>query len=152
MAMMASNGFYGGYAQSHSGVSVAVLAGEGTGMERDYDYSSAVFFDDLEAAAALGRRAGERAVRRLDPRKVATEKVPVVFDPRISGSIISHVLGAINGSSIARGTSFLKDKMGEQIFAAGIDITEDPHRARDLRSMPFDGEGLPTRRRALIEN
>jgi PmbA protein len=152
MAMMASNGFYGGYAQSHSGVSVAVLAGEGTGMERDYDYSSAVFFEDLEAAAVLGKHAGERAVRRLNPRKVATEKVPVVLDTRVSSSIIGHVLGAINGGSIARGTSFLKDKMGEQIFAAGIDIVEDPHRARGLRSMPFDGEGLPTHRRHLIEN
>jgi PmbA protein len=121
-------------------------------MERDYDYSSAVFFSDLESAAALGRRAGERAVKRLNPRKVATEKVPIVLDTRVSGSIIGHVLGAINGGSIARGTSFLKDKMGEQIFSAGIDIIEDPHRARGLRSMPFDGEGLPTQRRALIEN
>src|SRR4051812_49092387 len=89
MAMLASNGFYGGYAQSHSGLSVAVLAGEGTGMERDYDYSSVVFFDDLESAAELGRRAGERAVRRLNPRKVATEKVPIVLDPRVSSSIIA---------------------------------------------------------------
>jgi PmbA protein len=151
MAMLASNGFYGGYAQSHSGVSVAVLAGEGTGMERDYDYSSAVFFGDLASAAALGKSAGERAVRRLNPRKVATEKVPIVLDPRISGSMISHVLGAINGGSIARGTSFLKDKLGEQIFAPEIDIVEDPHRARGLRSMPFDGEGLPTQRRLLVE-
>jgi len=152
MAMLASNGFYGGYAQSHSGVSVAVLAGEGTSMERDYDYSSAVFFGDLESAAVLGKNAGERAVRRLNPRKVATEKVPIVLDTRVSSSIIAHMLGAINGSSIARGTSFLKDKMGEQIFAAGIDIVEDPHRARGLRSMPFDGEGLPTHRRLLVEN
>ncbi|GAB2177880.1 TldD/PmbA family protein [Dongia sp. agr-C8] len=152
MAMLASNGFYGGYAQSHSGVSVAVLAGEGTGMERDYDYSSAVFFDDLEDAAVLGRRAGERAVKRLNPRKVATAKLPVVLDPRVSSSIIGHLLGAINGGAIARGTSFLKEKMGEQIFAAGIDIIEDPHRARGLRSMPFDGEGLPTQRRLLVEN
>jgi len=151
MAMLASNGFYGGYAQSHSGVSVAVLAGEGTGMERDYDYSSAVFFGDLASAAALGKSAGERAVRRLNPRKVATEKVPIVLDPRVSGSMISHVLGAINGGSIARGTSFLKDKLGEQIFAPEIDIVEDPHRARGLRSMPFDGEGLPTQRRLLVE-
>ena len=151
MAMLASNGFYGGYAQSHSGVSVAVLAGEGTGMERDYDYSSAVFFGDLASAAALGKSAGERAVRRLNPRKVATEKVPIVLDPRVSGSMISHVLGAINGGSIARGTSFLKDKLGEQIFAPEIDILEDPHRARGLRSMPFDGEGLPTQRRLLVE-
>ena len=152
MAMLASNGFYGGYAQTHSGVSVAVLAGEGTGMERDYDYSSAVFFSDLMSAAALGKNAGERAVRRLNPKKVATEKVPVVLDPRVSNSIIGHLLGGINGGSIARGTSFLKDKMGEQVFAAGIEIIENPHQARGLRSLPFDGEGLPTQRRALIAN
>jgi PmbA protein len=151
MALLASNGFYGGYAQTHSGLSVAVLAGEGTAMERDYDYSSTVFFSDLESGAVLGKNAGERAVRRLNPRKVATEKVPVVLDPRVSSSMISHLLGAINGGSIARGTSFLKDRMGEQIFAPEIDIVEDPHRARGLRSTPFDGEGLPTQRRALIE-
>ncbi len=100
----------------------------------------------------LGRNAGERAVKRLNPRKVSTEKVPMVFDPRVSGSIIGHLLGAINGASIARGTSFLKDKMGEQIFAPGIDIVEDPHRPRGLRSMPFDGEGLATRRQPIIED
>jgi PmbA protein len=152
VAMLASNGFYGGYAQSHSGLSVSVLAGEGTGMETDYDYSSTVYFSDLADPVKLGRNAGERAVKRLNPRKVATEKVPMVFDPRVSSSIIGHLLGAINGASIARGTSFLKDKMGEQIFAPGIDIVEDPHRPRGLRSMPFDGEGLATRRQAIIED
>jgi PmbA protein len=152
IAMLASNGFYGGYAQSQSGLSVSVLAGEGTSMETDYDYSSTVYFADLTDPVKLGRNAGERAVKRLNPRKVATEKVPIVFDPRVSGSIVGHLLGAINGSSIARGTSFLKDKMGERIFAAGIDIVEDPHRARGLRSMPFDGEGLATRRHLLVED
>ena len=151
-AMLASNGFYGGYGVSHSGISVSVLAGEGTGMETDYDYSSAVYFSDLTDPVTLGRNAGERAVRRLNPRKVATEKVPIVFDPRASNSIVGHLLGAINGSSIARGTSFLKDKMGQQIFAAEIDIVEDPHRPRGLRSMPFDGEGVATRRQSIIEN
>ena len=152
VAMLASNGFYGRYAQTHSGVSVSVVAGTGTGMERDYDYSTAVYFADLEKADALGRAAGERAVKRLNPRKVATEKVPVVFDPRVSNSMVGHLLGAINGSSIARGTSFLKDRMGEQIFAPGIAIVEDPLRPRGLRSTPFDGEGLATRRHALVED
>ena len=152
IAMLTSTGFFGGYGQSHSGLSVAVLAGEGTGMERDYDYSSAVYFADLESAAKLGKNAGERAVRRLNPRKVATEKVPILFDPRVSSSMIGHLLGAINGSSIARGTSFLKTRMNEQVFAAGIEIVEDPHRARGLRSRPFDGEGLATGRRALVED
>jgi PmbA protein len=151
-AMLASNGFYGGYAVTHSGLSVAVLAGEGTAMESDYDYSSAVYFSDLTDPVTIGRNAGERAVRRLNPRKVQTEKVPVVLDPRVSNSMVGHLLSAINGSSIARGTSFLKDKMGQQIYAAGIDIVEDPHRPRGLRSMPFDGEGLATRRQALVED
>jgi PmbA protein len=151
-AMLASNGFYGGYATTHSGLSVSVVAGEGTAMETDYDYSSAVYFSDLTDPVQLGRNAGERAVRRLNPRKVQTEKVPIVFDPRVSSSMVGHLLGAINGASIARGTSFLKEKMGEQVFAAGIDIVEDPHRPRGLRSMPFDGEGLATRRQPLIEN
>ncbi|HVT51130.1 MAG TPA: TldD/PmbA family protein, partial [Dongiaceae bacterium] len=151
-AMLASNGFYGGYATTHSGLSVSVVAGEGTAMETDYDYSSAVYFSDLTDPVQLGRNAGERAVRRLNPRKVQTEKVPIVFDPRVSSSMVGHLLGAINGASVARGTSFLKEKMGEQVFAAGIDIVEDPHRPRGLRSMPFDGEGLATRRQPLIEN
>jgi PmbA protein len=151
-AMMASNGFYGGYARSHSGLSVSVLAGDGTGMERDYDYSSTVYFADLEKAAKLGKSAGEKAVRRLNPKKVPTDKVPIVFDPRVSASIVGHLLGAINGASIARGTSFLKDQLGQQVFADGIEIIEDPHRPRGLASRPFDGEGLPTQRRVLIDN
>jgi PmbA protein len=150
-AMLASNGFYGGYASTQSGLSVAVVAGEGTSMETDYDYSSTVYFADLTDPVKLGRSAGERAVKRLNPRKVQTEKIPIVLVPRVSSSIVGHLLGAINGASIARGTSFLKDKMGQQIFAPGIEIVEDPHRPRGLRSMPFDGEGLATRRRALIE-
>jgi PmbA protein len=150
-ALMTSTGFYGQYAASNSGVSVSVLAGTGTGMERDYDYSSAIYFSDLESAAKLGRNAGERAVRRLNPRKMATEKVPIIYDPRVSASMVGHLLGAINGSSIARGTSFLKTKMGEQIFSPEIEIIEDPHRARGLRSRPFDAEGLPTARRVLVE-
>jgi PmbA protein len=133
-------------------LSVAVVAGEGTGMETDYDYSSTVYFSDLTDPEKLGRNAGERAVRRLNPRKVATEKVPIVFDPRVSSSIVGHLLGAINGASIARGTSFLKEKMGQPIFAPGIDIVEDPHRPRGLRSRPFDGEGFATHRQALVED
>ena len=101
---------------SHSGLSVSVVAGEGTGMQRDYDFTSAVYGSELEDPAAMGRRAGEKAVKRLDPRKVATVKVPVVFDPRVANGLIGHLAGAINGASIARGISFLKDKLGERIF------------------------------------
>jgi PmbA protein len=152
IALAASNGFRNGYEISSSSVSVAVLAGEGTGMERDYDFSSAIYGSELESPAAIGRNAGEKAVRRLNPRKVATAKVPVIFDPRISNSLVGHLAGAINGTSIARGVSFLKDKMGERLFPAGIDIVDDPHRKRGLRSKPFDGEGLANRRQALVED
>jgi len=150
IALAATNGFRQGYAVSHSGLSVSVVAGEGTGMERDYDFSSAVYGSELEDPEAVGRRAGEKAVRRLGPRKVATAKVPVIFDPRIANGLVGHLAGAINGASIARGISFLKDKLGQRVLAAGLDIVEDPHRRRGLRSAPFDGEGLPTTPRKLV--
>jgi PmbA protein len=152
IALAASNGFRGGYAISRWGISVSVLAGEGTGMERDYDFASVVFGENLPDPEALGKSAGERTVRRLNPRKAATAKVPIVFDPRISGGLIGHFVGAINGASIARGTSFLKDKMGEEVFAKGIRIVDDPHRPRGLRSKPFDGEGVANQKRALIDD
>lgn len=147
-----SHGFRGGYATSSFGLSVSVLAGTGTGMERDYDYSSTVYFADLDDPVKLGKAAGDRAVRRLNPKKPKTASLPVVFDPRISNSIVGHLVGAINGAGVARGTSFLKDQMGQDVMAAGIDIVDDPHRARGLRSRPFDGEGLATRREKLVDN
>jgi len=151
VAIAASNGFAGAYSVSRRSLSVSVLAGTGTGMERDYEYSSKVFAEDLESAAEIGRSAGEKAVRRLNPRKVKTCKVPVVYDPRVSRGLIGHLSGAITGSSIARGTSFLKDKMGEQIFGPSITIVDDPHVRRGLRSKPFDGEGVAMTRRNIIE-
>ena len=120
-------------------------------MERDYDFASAVYAADLRDPAEIGRSAGERAVKRLGARKMPTCRCPVVFDPRVARSLISHLLGAISGPSIARGTSFLKDKLGQRIFPEAITITEDPHRQRGQRSKPFDAEGLPNRRRALID-
>jgi PmbA protein len=152
VALAGTNGFRGSYAGTRWGISVSVLAGEGTGMERDYDFSSAIHASDLEAPAAIGRAAGERAAKRLNPRKVATRKVPVVFEPRVAGSLVGHLASAINGAAIARGTSFLKDKLGQQIFAAGIDIIDDPLRRRGLGSHPFDAEGVAGERRALIKN
>jgi PmbA protein len=152
VALVASNGFSGMQIRTGHGVSVSVLAGEGTTMERDYDFSSAVHASDLEDAAEVGRRAGERAVKRLKPRKVATCRVPVLFDPRVAGSLLGHLVGAISGPSVARGTSFLKDKLGKPVFHAGIDIIDDPHKIRGLRSRPFDGEGVANRRRAIISD
>ncbi|HZT50735.1 MAG TPA: metallopeptidase TldD-related protein [Stellaceae bacterium] len=152
IALVASNGFAGTYVSTGHGVSAAVLAGEGTAMERDYDFSSAVHAADLEDPAAIGRSAGERAVRRLKARKVATQRVPVVFDPRVAGSLLRHLVGAISGPAIARGTSFLKDRLGRPVFAPGITIVDDPHRRRGLRSKPFDGEGVRNARRAIVED
>jgi PmbA protein len=152
VAMAASNGFAGGYASTGHSVSAAVLAGEGTGMERDYAFSSAVHARDLRDPAEIGREAGTRAVSRLKARKIATCHVPVVFDPRIAASLLRHLVGAISGPSVARGTSFLKDKLGQRILPAGMTVIDDPHKKRGLRSKPFDGEGLPNRRRAIIED
>ena len=152
LVLAASNGFSGAYANTGHGVSVAVLAGEGTGMERDYAYTSAVHAGDLRDPREVGREAGTRAVRRLGARKVRTCDVPVVYDPRVASSLLGHLLGAISGPSVARGTSFLKDKLGQRIFPAGITITDEPHKRRGLRSRPFDAEGLANHRRAIIED
>ena len=153
MMLAASNGFSGGYRRSGYSLSCAVLGGEGTGMERDYEWSSAVHFDDL-MAAGQGRPQCRQVRRRAGsiPRKAQSARVPVVYDRRVSGGLIGHLAGAINGRAVARGTSFLKDRMGEQIFADGIRIIDNPHRKRGLGSRPFDGEGLPTRRRAVIDD
>jgi PmbA protein len=152
VVIAASNGFRGAYEGSSHSVSVSVLAGTGDGMERDYDYSSAVYGADLEDAALVGRRAGERTIRRLGARKPATCKVPVIYDPRVAASLLGHLSGAISGASVARKTSFLKDKLGQRVFAAGVTVTDDPHRPRGFRSKPFDAEGLPNARRALIDD
>jgi len=152
VALVASNGFAGTYAGTGHGISASVLAGEGTGMERDYDFASAVHAADLEDAATVGRRAGERAVRRLKARKVATQRVPVVYDPRVAGSLLRHLIGAISGPSVARGTSFLKDRLGETVFAPGIAVIDDPHKPRGLRSKPFDAEGVRNARRAIVQD
>jgi PmbA protein len=152
IVLVTSTGFSGAYLGSRHGVSMQAIAGEGTGMEQDYDFSSALHAADLAAPADIGRTAGKRAVRRLNPRKVATRPVPVVFDPRIAGSLIGHLASAINGSAIARKTSFLKDRLGQQIFSSGIRVIDDPLRRRGLRSHPFDAEGVAGKRRALVDD
>ncbi len=152
MVLLTSHGFSGAYLRSSHSLSMSAIAGEGTAMETDYDHSSKLHARDLETPEKIGRTAGERAVKRLNSRKVATKKVPVVFDPRVSGSLIGHLAGAINGSAIARKTSFLKDKLNARLFAPGINIIDDPLRSRGLRSRPFDAEGIAGCRMALVED
>ena len=151
ITLAASNGFAGHHRRTHYSLSATVVAGDGTGMERDYDYASRVFARDLPNAASIGKSAGERATRKLGSRKMKTTEVPVVFDPRIAGSLLGHLSAAISVAAIARGTSFLKDSLGQKIFGDAITITDDPHRARGLRSHPFDGEGLLPQRRNIID-
>ncbi|MDE2582320.1 MAG: TldD/PmbA family protein, partial [Rhodospirillales bacterium] len=115
-----------------------------------YDYHSTVHLADLDDPATIGRSAGERAVARLNPIRPQTAKLPVVYAPRVAGSLLGHFAGAINGAGIARGTSFLKDQMGARVFASGVTVRDDPRRLRGLRSRLFDGEGTPTTAQALI--
>jgi len=152
MVLVTSHGFRGAYLGSRHSVSMTAIAGDGTGMERDYDYSSALHASDLESPSRIGRSAGMRAVEHVNPRKVSTRKVAVVFDPRVAGSLVSHLASAANGASVARKTSFLRDKMGEKLFANGIRIIDDPLRVRGLRSHPFDGEGVAGRKLALVDD
>ena len=152
LVLVTSHGFVGATISSNHAISMSAIAGEGTGMETDYDYSATLHATDLDSAEAVGRSAGERAVKRLNPRKVATRRVPIVFDRRIAGSLVGHLASAANGSSVARKTSFLRDKRGEQIFARGIDVIDDPLRQRGLRSRPFDAEGVATSVQKIVED
>jgi len=147
-----SHGFVGSYAATHYSVSASVLAGSGTGMERDYDYSSTCHQADLKRAEDIGRQAGERAVHRLNPRKAGSGQIPVVYDPRVSGGLLRHLSGAISGSAIARGSSFLREHLEQPVFAPGVTVTDDPHRPRGLRSRPFDGEGVMPACREIIRD
>ncbi len=150
LVLATSHGFTGSYLASRFGISASAIAGQGTAMERDYDYESRVFQADLPDAASIGRKAGERAVKRLNPRKMATGQTTVVYHPRVSGGLIGHLASAINGAAIARGTSFLRDSMASRIFAPDIRITDDPQSPRRLASRPFDGEGVAGTRIDLI--
>ena len=151
-ALATSHGFAGAYATTSYGIQASVLAGDGGAMVRDYAYHSARHRTALDAPDAIGRKAGERAVARVNPIQPASGPMPVIFDPRVGSSLIGHLIGAIAGASIARGTSFLLGRLGEQVFAEGITITDDPHRARGLRSRPFDGEGLPVTPTDLVRD
>jgi len=150
--LAASNGFSGSYDVSRWSLGVSVLAGEGTGMERDHDHDTRVWGADLRDPREIGRIAGERTTRRLNSRRVTGGAMPVVFEDRVARSLLGHLTSAISGSSIARGTSFLKDKMNALVLPEGVSVIDDPFQPRGLRSRPFDGEGLLPSRRALVEN
>ncbi len=150
MAVAISNGFAQSMRRTGVSLSVSAIAGEGTAMERDYDFTSAVHFSDLRRPEDVGREAGQRAARRRDPRKLKSQAVPVFFDRRVATSLIGHLLGAINGAAIARGTSFLKESLGQQVFARGVTISDDPLRRRGPASRPYDAEGLAVSCRDLI--
>lgn len=150
VALATSHGFCRAYTTSGYTGSAGVIAGSGSDMQRDYASHSVRFFEDLDRPEAIGRLAAERAVARLNPAKMPSGTMPVLFDPRVGGSLVGHLLGAITGSSIARKTSFLLGRGEEAIFGEAIVIRDDPHRPRGLRSKPFDGEGLATRARDLV--
>lgn len=151
MVLATSEGFLGQYASTSHSVSCSVIAGEGLGMEVDYDYVTTRHGADLPDPASIGRNAGKYAVEKLDPRKADSQALPIVYDPRVSSTLVGHFAGAISGSSVARGTSFLKEALGEMVFAQSISIIDDPHRKRGLRSKPFDGEGVANRKFRLID-
>ena len=147
-----SNGFSGGVAYTGRSTSAVAIAGTGTGMERDYDADTRIFQSDLRSPEEIGTQAGQRAVERLHPQKPKTGSYPIIFDERISSSLIGHLLAATNGAMIARGSSWAKDLLGEQILPAGLSLIEDPHRARVNGSRAFDGEGLATSKRTIVDN
>ena len=151
LVLATSHGFVGHYVGSRFGRSASVIAGQGTGMERDYEYSSRPHFADLDSAQEIGRKAGERVVRRLGARKARTGAVDVIFDPRVARGIAGHLAGAINGASVARKTSFLRDKMGKQVASARITVTDEPALMRGQASRPFDGEGVAGEKLLMVE-
>ncbi|HEY5721800.1 MAG TPA: metallopeptidase TldD-related protein [Allosphingosinicella sp.] len=151
MALATSHGFCRGYSSSGYNAGASVIAGEGASMQRDHASHHVRHYSDLDPPEALGRLAGDRAVARLDPARLSSGAMPILFDPRVGSSLIGHLISAITGSAIARKTSFLLGKEGEPIFAPGITIRDDPHRRRGLRSKPFDAEGLPTKAGNLVE-
>ena len=150
--LVTSAGFAGHRVGTSHSVSATALVGSGTGMQRDYDYDSKVYLTDLDDPASIGQSAAKRALARLNPTRPKTGKMPVVYDPRVATSLLGHLLGAINGASVARGTSFLKEKLGQKIFPSGIFVHDDPRRVRGPRSRVFDGEGTPTKARCFIED
>jgi PmbA protein len=152
VALATSGGFSGAYRRTGHSCSAAVVAGEGSAMQRDYAFHSVRHLGDLEPAADIGRRAGERAVARLNPSRPKPGRYPVLFDARVASTLLGHFSGSITGSAIARKTSFLQDKLDAQVFASGVTIIDDPLRPRGLRSRPFDGEGVRVARMEIVRD
>lgn len=152
VALATSHGFFGEYIDTSYSMSVSVLAGEGDKMERDYDYALARFYEDLPEPESIGAKAAELALKRLNPKKKPTCQVPLVFDPRVGRSLLGSFASSINGAAIARGTSFLKDAMGDGVFGKNITIIDDPLKVRGLASQPFDAEGVKVSKRAFVED
>jgi len=152
VALATSTGFGGAYETTRYGLHASVVAGKGGAMERDHAHHGARHLAQLEGPATIGARAGTRAVARLNPGRVKSGAMPVVFDRRVGAGLLGHLIGAIAGSAITRKTSFLLDALGTRVFAPGIDILDDPHRPRGLRSRPFDGEGLPVSPTAIVQD
>ena len=150
-ALATSHGFKGAYTSTSFSTSCAVIGGEGETMERDYASHSARHLEDLDAPEAIGQRAGERTINRLNPRKIESTKTNVVYDPRVAASLVGHLSAAISGNAIARGTSFLRDNMGEKVMNEAITIIDDPLRPRGLRSAGFDGEGVTTEKLTPVD-
>lgn len=152
VAMAASNGFAGSYGATSHSLSASVIAGEGGAMQRDYAWRSARHAGDLLSPGEIGRLAGERSVARLEPGRLASGPMSVVFDPRVSPTLVGHLVAAMSGAAIARKASFLLGRLGDDLFPAELAIHDDPLRPRGMRSHPFDGEGLPVAPRALVES
>lgn len=149
--LMTSTGFCGIYKESNRSFSVSVIAGQAEGMERDYAYSSSIYAKDLKAPKEVGKEAADRALKRVNPRKIKTTQAPIILEPRVSSSILGHLASAINGATVARGTSFLKEDLGKSIFPSYITIIDDPLRKKGFRSRPFDAEGVETRSHSIVE-
>lgn len=150
--LAATNGFSAGYARSDRGLSCLAISGTGAGMERDYDYDSRVFQSDLRDAEEIGGIAAARAVERVGARKPKTGAFPVLFDERIASTLIGSLLQAANGTMVARGSSWLRDAVGEQVLPKGLSVIEEPHRKRVTGSRLFDAEGLATSQRAIVDD
>lgn len=150
--LAATNGFSGGYTRTDHGLSCVAITGEGLQMERDYYGDMRIHRGDMDAPETVGRIAAERTIARAGARQPKTGACPVLFDERIAGSLVQHILQAVNGAAIVRGASWLRDALGEQVLPKGINLIEEPLRPRASGSRPFDAEGLPTRTRTIIED